>query len=76
MKHEKGMLVIVLLAFALTCLVAGLMTSGSGTVHLTLPDVLVPSTIVLATLAGVTLYFQSHDPGDIYEAPEHDTETN
>jgi len=33
------------------------------------PDVLVPGIIVLATLATVTLYFQSDDPGDLYQDP-------
>lgn len=72
MKHEKGMLILVLVAFAATCVVAALMTSGSGTKLLTLPDVLVPGIIVLATLAAVTLYFQSSDPGDLYEDPVQD----
>jgi len=69
MKHEKWMLVLVLLAFAGTVVVAALMTSGSGTKILTLADVLVPAIIVLATLAGVTLYFQSYDRRDLYEDP-------
>jgi hypothetical protein len=68
------MLLVVLVAFAATCLVAALMTSGSGTKPLTLPDVLVPAIIVLATVAGVTLYFQSDDPGDLYQNPVKDEE--
>jgi len=69
MKRERWMLILVLVAFAATCVVAALMTSGSGSKHLTLPDVLVPGIIVLATLAAVTLYFQSDDPGDLYQDP-------
>ena len=63
------MLVLVLVAFAATCVVAALITSGSGTKLLTLPHVLAPAIIVLATLAAVTLYFESSDPGDLYEYP-------